>query len=255
MKGVHHGIRTSDHVLLWAGSILDWLDPQVLIRAVARLAKRRDDIKLFFMGTRHPNPDVPPMKAVEDAVALARELGVVNNSVFFNDWVAYSDRWRYLSEADLGLSTHGDHLETRLSFRTRILDYIWAGLPIVCTTGDTFAGLVSERGLGRVVPPGDADALALAIEQLLGDRDERARCRQQLLALADEFRWSRVVQPLNDFCGAPHLAADRTPQGRRMQRQVAKRVIAMRWAKNLASQLGLSRRRRPAGDDRSSRTR
>jgi hypothetical protein len=42
----------------------------------------------------------------------------------------------------VGVSTHRDHLETRLSFRTRMLDYIWAGLPIVCTDGDHFASLV-----------------------------------------------------------------------------------------------------------------
>jgi hypothetical protein len=96
LKGVRHGIRASDHVLLWGGSILDWQDPQTLVRAVASIAARRDDIKLFFMGTRHPNPQIPPMRAVQEAVALARDLSVLDTHVFFNDWVPYADRWRYL---------------------------------------------------------------------------------------------------------------------------------------------------------------
>ncbi|HJN91284.1 MAG TPA: hypothetical protein QGF05_00995, partial [Dehalococcoidia bacterium] len=50
LKGVHPGIRTTDHVLLWGGSVLDWQDPQIIIRAVAQLARERDDVKLFFMG-------------------------------------------------------------------------------------------------------------------------------------------------------------------------------------------------------------
>src|SRR5262245_33651192 len=114
LKGVHPGIDAGDHVLVWAGSILDWQDPQTLIRAVAALARRRRDIKLFFMGTQHPNPQVPRMRAVDESIALAKELRVLGTQVFFNDWVPYSDRWDYLTEADLGLSTHREHFETRI---------------------------------------------------------------------------------------------------------------------------------------------
>jgi glycosyltransferase involved in cell wall biosynthesis len=243
LKGVRPGIHASDYVLLWAGSILDWQDPQTLVRAVASIAARRDDVKLFFMGTRHPNPMVPPMRAVEESVALARELGVLDTHVFFNDWVPYADRWRYLIEADLGLSTHREHLETRLSFRTRMLDYLWTGLPIVCTEGDVFASLVAERGLGRVVPPGDADALASAIEQLIDHDDERARCRQRLLEVAEEFRWRRVVGPLARFCDAPRLAPDRASAQRAHHVRLAGSFRVARWVKRKALAMGVSQAR------------
>ena len=148
LKGVRPGIRASDHVLLWAGSILDWQDPQTLVRAVASIAAPARRHQAVLHGHAAPQPVVTPMRAVAESMALARELGVLDTHVFFNDWVPYTDRWRYLREADLGLSTHRDHLETRLSFRTRMLDYLWSGLPIVCTEGDVFAALVAERGLG-----------------------------------------------------------------------------------------------------------
>jgi glycosyltransferase involved in cell wall biosynthesis len=245
MKGVRPGIRASDRVLLWAGSILDWQDPQTLVRAVASIATRRDDIKLFFMGTRHPNPIVPPMRAVVESMALARDLGVFDTSVFFNDWVPYTDRWRYLVEADLGLSTHRDHLETRLSFRTRMLDYLWTGLPIVCTEGDVFAALVAERGLGAVVRPGDAETLALAIERLIDDDDEHARCRRRLLEVAEEFRWRRVVAPLARFCAAPRLAPDRAAshQERALHVRIARSFRLARWLKRRALAMGVSQAR------------
>ena len=62
--------------------------------------------------------------------------------MIFNDWVPYDERALYLMEADLGVSTHHAHLETRYAFRTRMLDYLWARLPIVCTEGDHFGDLV-----------------------------------------------------------------------------------------------------------------
>ena len=240
MKGVRSGIRADDHVLLWAGSILDWQDPQTLVRAVAEISKRRPDIKLFFMGTRHPNPAVPPMRAVHESIALARELGVLDRFVFFNDWVPYADRWRYLVEADVGLSTHRDHLETALSFRTRMLDYLWAGVPIVCTAGDVFASLVTDRKLGIVVPPEDVGQLAAAIERIVDDRDERARCRSRLLELAREFHWRQVIGPLARFCDEPRLAPDREHSQRAVYLQLARSFRMIRWVKRFALRLGMS---------------
>src|SRR6185295_13981021 len=117
------------------------------------------------------------------------------------------------------------------SFRTRMLDYIWTGLPIVCTEGDVFAALVAERGLGRVVPPGDAEALAAAIEHLIDDKDAHARCRQRLLEVADEFRWRRVVAPLARFCAAPRLAPDRASAQRAHHVRLADSFRVARWVK------------------------
>jgi glycosyltransferase involved in cell wall biosynthesis len=240
LKGVGRGIREGDYVLLWAGSMLDWQDPQTLVRAVASIAARRSDVKLFFMGTRHPNPEVAPMRAVGETVALARDLHVLETHVFFNDWVPYAERWRYLTEADLGCSMHRDHFETRLSFRTRMLDYLWAGLPIVCTEGDVFASMVSDRGLGLVVPPGDAGALASAIERLLDDEEMRAACRRRLLEAAEEFRWRSVVTRLARFCDAPRFAADRTP-GRHVSSWLTGSYRVTNWARRAFLAMGMSR--------------
>ena len=194
-------------MLLWAGSLLDWQDPLTLIRAVATLAARRPDVKLFFMGTKHPNPLVAPMRVVEESRALARDLGVLDRHVFFNDWVPYEQRARYLAEADLGVSTHREHLETHFAFRTRMLDYVWAGLPIVCTRGDVFADLVAARGLGAAVPPGDVDALAQAID----DAARRTRSTRSGAAASDRAEGRAPLEPRGG--AAPRvLPASRAPR-------------------------------------------
>ena len=48
-------------------------------------------------------------------------------------------------DATAAVSFHRAHLETRFSFRTRILDCIWASLPIVCSSGDVLADLVRNE--------------------------------------------------------------------------------------------------------------
>ncbi|HEX2118535.1 MAG TPA: glycosyltransferase, partial [Acidimicrobiales bacterium] len=132
LKGVVQGIGADDKVILWGGGIYNWFDPITLLHAVDRLRQRRPDVRLFFLGLKHPNPDVPQMRMAVAARSLSDALGLTDKHVFFNEgWVAYEDRQNYLLEADIGVSTHLHHVETAFSFRTRILDYLWAGLPIV----------------------------------------------------------------------------------------------------------------------------
>jgi len=47
-----------------------------------------------------------------------------------------------------------------------------------------------------VVPCGDIKAYAAAVEKLLNDEDLNAGCRKNIKAVADEFKWSRVVEPI-----------------------------------------------------------
>jgi glycosyltransferase involved in cell wall biosynthesis len=200
LKGVVPGIRETDRVLLWAGGVWNWFDPLTVIRAVERLSRRRDDIKLFFLGLRHPNPGVAEMEMTQRAIDLARELDLEGRSVFFNfGWVPYEERSGYLLEADAGLCAHFDTLETRFSFRTRVLDHLWTRLPTVTTRGDTFAELVEKENLGRTIDFEDIDGWVAAIETLLDDSEEYRRVRANIDRVRDRFTWPNVVEPLAEL--------------------------------------------------------
>ena len=209
IKGVVPGISAGDEVILWGGGIYNWFDPLTLIRAIDKLRVRRPNVRLFFLGVQHPNPNVPEMRMVAEARALALDLGLTDRHVFFNEqWVAYDDRQNYLLDADIGVSTHFHHVETEFSFRTRILDYLWAGLPFVTTAGDSFADLTTSRPLGLTVPPEDVDALEAALFRLLDDAELRERCRANTVAVAADYRWSKVLEPIVEFCRHPVRAPD-----------------------------------------------
>lgn len=207
LKGVVPGIRSGDRLLLWGGGIWEWLDPLTLLRAVALLVAERPKLRLMFPGTRHPSADVPDMPMRTRAMDLAAELELLGRTVFFGDWVPYSDWPSYLLEADLGVSLHFSSLETQLAFRTRILDYVRAGLPMIVTRGDATAEIVAGYDLGLVVDYEDVAGAARAIAALL-DEPRGAR-RERFLAAQDALRWERVAQPLIRFCRAPWRAADR----------------------------------------------
>jgi glycosyltransferase involved in cell wall biosynthesis len=211
LKGVWPGIDPDSKVILWGGGLWTWLDPQTAVRAIAKIAKTRDDVRLVFPGTRHPNPDVAGIPTHTQAVMdLAQGLGLLNTRVFFGDWIPYEDWPAVLMESDLALSLHHDSYETRLAFRSRMLEYIWAGLPIVCTTGDATADLVAKYGLGEVVAVGDVDAVARGIEKFL-DVGLLAEVRHLASKARADFAWLRCAEPLIRFCQNPRRAADHLP--------------------------------------------
>lgn len=210
IKGTRPGISADDKVVLWAGGVYSWFDPLTLLHAVHRLSAEHNDVRLFFLGMKHPNPDVPEMGMAGQTRALANRLGLTDKFAFFNEtWVPYGERQNYLLDADCGVTSHFEHVETTLAFRTRVLDYLWSGLPVVTTDGDSFADLVRSEGIGVVVPPEDPDALAAALEKVLYDEEFAAECRRRIVPVRERFTWEAVLAPLTEFCRDPRPAADR----------------------------------------------
>ena len=206
------GIGGTDHVVLWAGGVYSWFDPLTLVRAIDRLRRRRGDIRLVFLGMKHPNPEVAEMDIGARTIRLADSLGLTGKHVYFNEqWVPYGERQNWLLDANCGVTTHYEHVETTFAFRTRVLDYLWAGLPIVTTDGDSFADLVRTERLGVVVPAEDPDALAAALEKSLYDEEFAAGCVERMAVVAQRYAWPEALKPLVEFCRDPRPAADRLP--------------------------------------------
>ena len=98
----------------------------------------------------------------------------------------------YLLDADLAVSAHFDDVETRFAFRTRLLDCLWAGLPVVTTRGDTL-GDADRRRRRRAVRSSTATSTAGsdALDAPARRRRGRASARERAARLR-RFEWPRV---------------------------------------------------------------
>lgn len=239
LKGVVPGIKETDRVVIWNGLIVEWFDTETVIRAIAEVSKVRDDIKLFFLGTNHPDKvthaDSP---VVQRAMQLAEELGLLNKSVFFNvGWVPYQEIGNYLAESDIGVCAGFDNIEARYAFRTRFLDLFWAGLPTVCTIGDVLAERIQDAPLGVAVPPGDAKAFGDGILKLVEHQEFYQQCRDNTASERTELSWDRVLEPLVEFCrsGASSAVPKRKrifPAVRRTMAYLIQRTLVREYGDN-----------------------
>ncbi len=206
LRGVHPAVGPDAIILLWAGGLWDWFDPGVVIRAVAALSQEIPQLRLCFFAGARPAAFGAPIRTrtAAEARALAQELGVFDRSVIFLDrWIPYDERGNYLAEADIGVSSHQPGVETRFAFRTRLLDYIWARLPVISTAGDTLGETIAAAGAGLLVPPGNLEGWVAALRRLAGDPQFRMRARATAEMLAHGMTWEQVVRPLAEFCAQP----------------------------------------------------
>ena len=222
-------IAADDLVLIWGGGLWGWLDPVTPMRAVGLLAQRGGvdgrAVHLVVMGAGRPGLEATGQgPAVERALDEARRLGLAGKLVHVNTgWVRYEERGAWLADADVGVCAHHEHLESRYSHRTRILDYLWAGLPVATSSGDALADLVEREGLGRTVAPDDVEGFAAACAELLGEAGAAARLR--IAAVAPSLRWDRVAAPLVEWC------AREQPRRAVKQRALRRAMLGQqRWA-------------------------
>jgi hypothetical protein len=207
LRGHFPQIKKDDFVLVWTGGIWDWFDALTPIRAMKRLKDEGiNNVRLVFLGTRHPNPDIPRMSEVDRATALAEELGLRDHAVFFLDgWLRYDERLDYFMAASAALYAHKPSIEARFSHRTRVLDHFLTALPTVATAGDHFADVIAQRDLGKAVEPGDDRAMAAAIKALL-DKEAYSKMRANVKRVQSEYTWEQTLRPLVTFLQEDHAA-------------------------------------------------
>lgn len=207
LKGVRPEFPPDCRIILWGGGIWNWLDPISLVQAWPEVINARPDARLVFLGTRHPNPNVPKHEIVDRLIQAAEDTGEKDRTIFFIEWLSYEDREALLLEADIGVTLHPIHAETRYSIRTRVLDYFWARLPVCITEGDVTSEWVETYQVGHAAPPADSNALAEILVAMLAR--EKSAYAQGFETLHDRLAWEKVVEPLRRFALEGRNAPDR----------------------------------------------
>jgi glycosyltransferase involved in cell wall biosynthesis len=111
-----------------------------------------------------------------------------------NGPVIYGSYWSALNHASLGLNFS---VAPRYSaVNCKILEYLGAGLPVVSEVGGPNASDILTLGAGQVVPQGDRDALARAIELELATQRDRGRIREDARRMAS---WPASAEIIHQY--------------------------------------------------------
>ncbi len=182
------------------GGLYDWYDPEPLLEAFARLPD--PDARLLFV--RQPPGALAPQRRLAEVEARSRQLDPERIRIL--DWVPHERRYDLLRDVDALAACHGSGLETELSLRTRFVDALAVGCPVLTTEGGTVPRLLKEWDAGLVVPCGDVDALKDGLVDLAaGGPAVEARARRGRERTLAAFSWERSLTPLVAFLSSPKI--------------------------------------------------
>ena len=219
-----------DAPVIYFGGIYNWYDPLLVLDTLDELLERDSRTVVVFVD--HPHPELTPLTAASHARQAARDRGWLGRQVRFESWRPFDRRFELAQISDVAVVTHRPGLETDLSLRTRLVDLLWLGLPVVVTAGGTMARVVAETGAGEVVQAGDSTKLAAAVRRLLDDPDRRRSASEAGRRWAETRDWGSAAEPLLDFARepwrdphrdrftdlAPEAANAEEPAGQRLRR-------------------------------------
>ncbi|WP_095588468.1 glycosyltransferase family 4 protein [Actibacterium ureilyticum] len=177
-------LKAAPFTLGFLGSLKPWHGLPLLIDAFARLRAQIPDARLLVVG------DGPERAA---CAARLRELGCDDGAAFTGALPACRVPAE-LAGMDVGCAPYGKSDGFYFS-PLKIYEYMAAGLPVVTTRVGHLPEIVRDGVTGRVVPPGDAAALARALVVLANDADFRRKTGRagRASVLADRT-WDGVAE-------------------------------------------------------------
>lgn len=168
--------------LLLPGSVIPRKDPITLARAVALARQRLPDLHLHIAGRTNETAYVTQVQAA------CRELGIADYVQLLGVQSQAQMRAHY-RQAQLVVLSSREEVSPMSA-----IEGLAAGIPVVTTQAGGAGYVVEDGRTGRVAPVGDAEALADAICEVLGDAQ-----RYQLMSAAaraaaeNRFRLDRVA--------------------------------------------------------------
>lgn len=196
-------------ILLWGGGIWSWFDVSTLLQAMKILADQGSNAALFFLGGKTLTGRVEHERPIQEALALSERLGLLDRSVFFNERRAsVSELPGFLFHSVAGVMANPPSFESLASWRTRYLDLLWAGKPLIASGSDPLGLRMADSGAARLVEAGNPAAFADAMACLIANRDSQMSMGAASRRLGQTMSWSNVARPLLQAVADP--AAFRT---------------------------------------------
>ena len=194
---VPDGVRTNRHpatpqpgtgnrVVAYAGHLYAWKGVDVLLEALTRLPTVRG----LIVGGHAAEPDLARTKSV------AQRLGLTDR-VTFTGLVEPARVPVLLSGAAvLVLPNTASAISTRFTSPLKLFEYMAAGRPIVASDLPSMREILRDGTSALLVPPGDAAALADAIDRVLTDPDLSARLARAAFDEVPAYSWARRAERL-----------------------------------------------------------
>lgn len=193
-------------VVLWCGGYNVWTDVDTLFDALSLAMEMEPRIHYVSAGAG---------VRLKNNNSYERLLEMIEGS-------PHRDRFHMLGwqpskvvpglyqQADVGVNLDAFHYETQLGTRTRLVEMMHYGLPVITTLGCELSQIVEKQALGLTFPIGDAKTFSNHILALSRDKSLQKKYAEQARGYTShQLSFQETTRPFLEWVQEPSLAPDR----------------------------------------------
>lgn len=200
------GVADEDFVVLWCGGYNTWTDVETLFGGMEAAMQANRRLHYVSVGaSTYSAPDT-----VYDRLCRLAAASPHAQRYHLLGWRPWSEMADFYRESDVGINIDALHYETIFGTRTRLVEMIAGGLPVVTSLGAELSYLLRDAGAALTFDVGDAAALGDALARMAGSA-ELTQCMAQaaLRYAAHDLSFASTTEPLRQWVAAPVSAPDR----------------------------------------------
>lgn len=192
--------KPEELILLIAGAFLPWYDYTTFFKALEILYKKGEtNFKVIFMGG---NPRDPKF---EKTIRKMTETSTLQEKLIYTGLVPFKKRANYYLSADVAINIPSPTIEDELSVRTRIVDYLWAQLPIITPARDEYSQIAVNNGAGFIYEAANPVSLAKTIETVMQTPEKIEKAKKKAKKVLNRyFNPKNYMAALESFIENPY---------------------------------------------------
>lgn len=167
--------------LIYTGSLDTRWGVDLSIRAMPLLRRQFPHIRLLIAG-RGP--------AEQELRQLAQSMRL-GDCVRFEGFVPYPDLPNLLAQADIGVATSRQNIFRQYASPLKIVEYMAAGLPVICSGGGEAEQMIEESRAGTNIPF-EPEAFAKAVHSLWVAPGNLSTTREAAINFARSRSWKQM---------------------------------------------------------------
>lgn len=127
------------------------------------------------------------------------KLDDIKDNVKFYNSLPLSTALNYSINSKVGLSILKPISNYKLSYSTKIFEYMAIGLPVVTSNFDIYVDIIEKYGCGICVNPNDPNDISIAIKKIMNDTElAKSMGRNGRKIVESKFNWSNEKIKLYD---------------------------------------------------------
>jgi glycosyltransferase involved in cell wall biosynthesis len=198
-------IPNESFIILWCGGYNTWTDIETLFTGLVWAMERNEHIHFISVGANtYEGPDN----------VYRRFIALISDSEYKDrfhllGWRPWAEIDMYYHVSHLGINIDALHYETIYGTRTRLVEMLAAGLPIITSIGCELSTLIGNYGAGLVFDSGDPLAMGLQILSLSNDDVLYTAMVEKALRMAqNELSFYNTTAPVRAWVNQPSKAPD-----------------------------------------------